>query len=83
MPDRIPFFEEEETKLPGLQSLGVLKGLTNPASVSKTDIAGLIGGGLAGWFIANKFPNMIVKYVGVVVGAELGILIARWLGGKQ
>ena len=61
-----------------LQSLGVLKGLGNPESnISKSDVAGLIVGGLAGWWVAKKWPNMVVKYVGVVVGAELGILIAR------
>ena len=66
------------TDLPQLQSLGILKGLGNPEiPVSNTDIIGLIGGGLVGWWISTKWPNMVVKYVGVVVGAELGILIAR------
>ena len=67
----------------GLQSLGVIKGLGNPEiGISKPDIIGMVVGGLAGWFISTKFPNMVVKYVGVVVGAELGILIARMVGSK-
>ena len=73
----------------GLQSLGILKGLGNPEiPVSTSDIAGLLVGGLLGWWISTKFPNMVVKYVGVVVGAELGILISRMfskttiVGGK-
>ena len=61
-----------------LQSIGMLQQLTtNPAGVSKADIVGLVGGSLVGWYISNKFPKVIVKYIGVVVGAELGILIAR------
>ena len=67
----------------GLQSLGILKGLGNPEiPVSTSDIVGLLVGGLAGWWISTKFPNMVVKYVGVVVGAELGILVARLIGRR-
>ncbi len=72
----IPFLEQNPGGI-GLQSLEVLKGLGNPETISKSDIIGLVSGGLVGWWISNKFPNMVVKYVGVVVGAELGILIAR------
>ena len=85
----IPFLETNPSSGTGLQSLGLLKGLGNPEiPVSTSDIIGLISGGLVGWWIATKFPNMVVKYVGVVVGAELGILIARMttkttiVGGK-
>ena len=67
----------------GLQSMQVLRGLTDPSSIPKSDIIGLIAGGLAGGHISNKFPNMVVKYVGVVVGAELGILIARLVKGDK
>ena len=80
---RIPFFEEEEQPkgMPkgfGLQSIGILKSLGNPeTTIPKTDIAGLLIGGLIGWWVAKKFPNMIIKYVGIIAGAELGILIAR------
>ena len=64
----------------GLQSLGILKGLGNPEiGVSTSDIIGLVIGGGLGWWISSKWPNMVVKYVGVVVGAELGILIARMI----
>ncbi len=63
-----------------LQSIKLLQSLGNPEyQISKAEILGLSLGGIAGWWIANKFPNMVVKYVGVVVGAELGILIARLL----
>jgi len=93
----IPFTDEEReqrhyerygtTELPsrgtGLQSIGLLQSLGTPGTtVSGYDIAGLLGGGAVGWYIAKKFPNMVVKYVGVVVGAELGILIARLIRGK-
>ena len=68
---------EGESKI-GLQSLGILKGLGNPEiPISTTDILGLVLGGGLGWWLSSKWPNMVVKYVGVVVGAELGILIAR------
>ena len=60
------------------QSIGMLQQLgTDPSTVSRSDIAGLIAGGLAGWYIAHRWPNAIVKYIGIVVGDELGILIAR------
>lgn len=62
----------------GLQSLGIIKDLGNPeVGVSTRDIVGMLVGGGLGWWISNRFPNMVVKYVGVVVGAELGILISR------
>ena len=64
----------------GLQSLEILKSIINPGiPTAATDIWGLLVGGGIGWYISNKFPNMVVKYVGVVVGAELGILIARMI----
>ena len=70
--------EKEIPGLSSLQSLQMLQSIGNPETViSRTDIAGLIGGGLIGWWLAAKYPKMIVKYVGVIVGAELGILIAR------
>ena len=86
-PYRIPFFEEEEQPkgMPkgfGLQSMSILKGLGNPeTTIPKSDIAGLLIGGLVGWWIAKKFPNMIIKYVGIIAGAELGILVARMIKG--
>ena len=70
-----------ESNLAGLsqlQSLQVLQQMTNPGTtVSTIDVVGLIGGGLVGWWIASKFPKAVVKYIGVIVGAELGILVAR------
>ena len=76
----IPFLEQSS----GLQSLGILQGLGNPeVGISNRDIIGMITGGLAGWWISTKFPNMVVKYVGVVVGAELGILIARMFSSRN
>ena len=66
------------TGLSGLNSIGLIRSIGNPEySINNRDVAGLIGGGLAGWYIAKRYPNMVVKYVGIVVGAELGILIAR------
>lgn len=65
----------------GLQSIGLLQSIGNPEyEISTGDIIGLVAGGLMGWWIAKKWPNMVVKYVGVVVGAELGILVARMIG---
>ena len=69
--------------LPPLRSIGVLQQLnTDPAQVSKIDITGLIAGGLLGWYIATKFPKASLKLVGVVFGAEIGILIARMVAKK-
>lgn len=69
--------------MPDLQSIGLLKGLSeNPEQVPKTDIAGLVVGGLVGWYIATKFPKHVIKLVGVAFGAELGILIARMVNNK-
>ena len=83
----MPFLEEKVSNINpssgiGLQSLGVLRGLGNPTGIANSDIIGLIGGGLLGWYISSKFPNMVVKYVGVVVGAELGILVARMISSN-
>ena len=70
------------TGLGSLQSIQMLQSLGNPETqVSTTDIVGLVGGALIGWWISNKFPKAVVKYIGVVVGAELGILVARMMRG--
>ena len=73
----------EGTGLPQLQSMGLLQSLGsigNPEfQIPKSEIIGLVSGALVGWWVSNKWPNMVVKYVGVVVGAELGILIARMI----
>ena len=65
--------------LSSLQSIEVLKSLANPTGVEvpKAEIAGLIAGGLLGWWISNKHPKLVSKYIGVIVGAELGILLVR------
>jgi len=64
--------------LPPLRSIGVLQQLnTDATQVSKVDIAGLIAGGLLGWYIATRFPKTTLKLVSVMIGAEIGILIAR------
>jgi len=63
-----------------LRSLKTLQQLNeDPSSVSMTDIIGLVGGGALGLYVSTKFPNAIVKYIGIIVGAELGIAIARVL----
>ena len=70
------------TGVPGtgirLQSLDLIQSVVDPSlPISKGEIIGLVAGGLAGWIIANKFSLSAVKYIGAIVGAELGILIAR------
>ena len=71
------------TGLGSLQSLQILQGLMDPSyQVSKLDLAGMVAGGLIGWWVANKFPAKAVGYVGVIVGAELGILLFRTVRGK-
>ena len=73
---------QENIGLPQLQSIKILQSIGNPEyQISSSDILGLVLGGGLGWWISSKYPNMVVKYVGVVVGAELGILIARMMGG--
>ena len=68
------------TGLSGLQSIGLLQSIGNPdTEVSTGDIIGLIGGGAIGFLLAKKFPSLVIKYVGVIVGAELGVLIARMI----
>jgi hypothetical protein len=67
-----------------LQSMKVLGSLADPTSGVKTsDVIGLAGGALLGWFLAKKFPNFVVKGVGVLAGAELGIIIARLIAGLR
>jgi NAD kinase len=62
----------------GLQSIGLLQQLSeDPSAVSKTDLIGLLGGGALGLYISTKFPKAVVKYIGIIVGAELGIMIVR------
>ena len=66
----------------GLQSIGILKGLTNPEGMNRADIWGMILGASLGWYLSSRYPNLIMKYVGVVVGAELGILVSRLVGKR-
>lgn len=64
-----------------LQSIGVLKGMTSigqsEGNVLVSDILGLVGGGALGFYIAKRWPHSIVKWIGVIVGAELGIVLVR------
>ena len=71
------------TGMPTLNSLKVLGSIADPSTISTPDIVGLISGGLVGWMVAKKYPKMVVKYIGVIVGAELGILISRMIKGTQ
>ena len=49
----IPFLGQANSGT-GLQSLGVLKGLSNPADIVRSDIIGLVAGGLlAGGFLPS------------------------------
>lgn len=77
----------ESTRRPtynGLQSIGLLQQLSeDPSVVSKPDLIGLIGGGALGLYVANKFPKAVVKYIGIIVGAELGIMIVRAMTTKR
>ena len=67
-----------------LNSIKLLKGLGNPeVGVVKTDVTGLIVGGLVGLCVAKKWPHFIIKGIGVIAGAELGILLARLIGGSN
>jgi len=70
-------------EMPSLNSLKVLGSIANPSTVSTPDIVGLVGGGVIGWMVAKKYPKMVVKYIGIIVGAELGILISRVIKGTQ
>lgn len=66
------------TRGTGLKSIGTLQQLSNdPLSVPVPEIAGLIAGGCTGLFLANKYPSTAVKYIGLIVGAEIGIYIAQ------
>jgi len=67
------------TELSSLQSLKVLQSIGNPeVPISRTDMAGLIAGGLLGWYFSSKISS-VPKYIGVIAGAELGILLARFI----
>ena len=66
----------------GLQSIGVIQSIGDTAGI-KSDVIGLLAGGFVGWYVSKRWPNMVVKYVGIVVGAELGIIISRLIGNKD
>ena len=67
-----------------LQSLKVLRGMGNPEiTTSKSDIVGLIVGGLLGWYLAKRWPNFVIKGVGIVIGAELGVIVVRLIQNSQ
>ena len=66
-----------------LQSLGVIDGLTNPEVPTPTlDIVGLIVGGALGLYVSKKHPKWVIKGLAAVVGAELGIMLVRFIGSK-
>lgn len=81
MSNDIPF---TETKGIGLElpMASVLKGIGQTGEIPKADIAGMIVGGLAGYLLARKWPNFIVKWVGVIAFANLGIVISRWISNR-
>lgn len=71
------YLEKGLAKLP-LKSLQTLRGLGQTDSViDKGDVIGLLLGAIAGFIIAKKWPGSIVKYVGVIVGAEAGVIISQ------
>jgi len=65
----------------GLQSLAVLGKLGSLTPVPTADLIGLAVGGILGWMVSRKFPKMIVSYIGVIAGAELGIMAVRLIKG--
>ena len=72
--------------IPGieLKSINVLRNIGNPeVSTSTSQIIGMLAGGLLGWYIAKRWPNFVIKWVGVIAGAELGIIVASLIQGSQ
>ena len=63
--------------------LGQMQG--NPASIDTSDVVGIISGGALGWYVARRWPKGIVTYIGIIVGAEVGLrlsmLIRQWRAG--
>ena len=67
-----------------LQSLDLLKNIgSSPTTVPKGEIIGLIAGGVLGYFFARRFPNFIVKYIGAIFGAEVGVILARVINSRR
>ena len=90
----IPFVEDKQpfstiaSGLSEMPAIRVLKGFASPESIGnigqmtgaqRAGLAGLVIGGLAGWYVAKRWPNFIVKWVGVIAGANLGVIIAEFL----
>ena len=66
-----------------LNSVEVLKGIGNPETgFAVKDVLGLLAGGIAGWYIAKRWPGFVVRGVGVLAGMELGILLSRMISRK-
>lgn len=85
----IPFITEEGVQNPlsgtgiELQSLGVIRDIGETGTIATSDIIGLIGGGAFGFYIAKRWPHSIIKWIGVIVGAELGIVLTRIIKSKM
>ena len=76
------------TGLGELPAIKVLKSFASPDSIGnigqmtsaqRAGLIGLVVGGLVGWYVAKRWPNFIVKWVGVIAGANLGVIIAEFM----
>lgn len=66
-----------------LKSIQLIKSMGTGTVPEKSDLIGLLTGGVIGLLIARKWPGFVVKSVGIVVGAELGIQVASMIRSQH
>jgi hypothetical protein len=65
----------------GFKSLGVLQSIAAPGSTLNSsliwDAAGVLLGGALGWWVTKKYSKSSSPLMGVLIGAELGLLLIQ------
>ena len=54
--------------------------ITTPTA-TPLNMLGIVGGGIAGYLIAKKYPQQTLNWYGITAGVSTGYILSKLLGG--